>query len=262
MWPRSERRLCQLLRSQYKKTRCISSTYRYKLKANRYGVPASQTSSRVRKARQPIPDEASDDEQVQDENDHVNSVEESDDSGSEYQASEDEVAPNGHNAYEDDDASEVEEQAMLQAAIQDSLDTARFNESRNVGMSSAGAGSSKTRLPVDSDTALRAAAAAVAERRLANDREQSHDNTDVDDSDALSLSSDDVPMAGKGASKMLQNLIKDTSKTDSTSWAQTQKRRREQRRQARLEKSQIGQEEARLRYKLGRKLTYVCSNWL
>ncbi|OSX60483.1 hypothetical protein POSPLADRAFT_1147183 [Postia placenta MAD-698-R-SB12] len=56
---------------------------------------------------------------------------------------------------------------------------------------------------------------------------------------------------------MLQNLIKDTSKTDSTSWAQTQKRRREQRRQARLEKSQISQEEARLRYKLGRKLTYA-----
>ena len=93
---------------------------------------------------------------------------ESDDSGSEYEVSDIDDAFNGEvSEHSGDDYPELavideyaeqgvdDEDIMMNAAIQASLDSARLDTSRNSGMSSAGASSSK---PANGAAALRAAA--------------------------------------------------------------------------------------------------------
>lgn len=202
-------------------------------------------------------------------------IDESDDSGSEYEASDDDVVPEGR--YQDNDAPEDtfedslsakgidDDEVMLDAAIQMSLDTARQDRSRAAGLSTAGAGSSKSRAPINKAAALRAAA---AERRLKQDFDV--DDFGMSDSETRSASSsEDEPLArgigigkGKGSkskSKSKATMLKDiTSSPKQMSIPELRRQRQERRRLARLAKGANKKEEAELCKKLGRKLTMVC----
>lgn len=161
--------------------------------------------------------------------------------------------------YLDEDNESEAEEAMLGAAIQESIRTAR-NET--AGVSSAGAGSSsKPRL---SGPAARAAAA--AERRLGLARSESvEDFTSAfgaEDDEVLEIS-DDEPLAtktkakGKSKAKGKQAKVADTSKPKVMTLAEQKRLRSEARAKARLERNSTKAEEKALKAKLGRPLTYV-----
>ncbi|KAH9938679.1 SNF2 family N-terminal domain-containing protein [Fomitopsis serialis] len=191
------------------------------------------------------------------------SILESDDSGSEYEASDIDSAPEDAEsdksiedyvepAVKDEYTAEGidDEDVMMDAAIQASLESARQDDSRIAGTTSAGAGSSKQRPPVNSAAALRAAA---AERRLAKEQDGAYSGESLSEP---ADSEDELPLAkSKGKAKVstaLQKLV-DTSEPKYMTLAQ----RRHARKLARMEKSQVKSEEQRMRYKLGRKLTYA-----
>lgn len=163
---------------------------------------------------------------------------------------------------DEENESEAEE-AMLGAAIQESIRIAR-NET--AGTSSAGAGSSsKPRL---SGPAARAAAA--AERRLGLAQSESvEDFTSAfgaEDDEVLEISDDDEPLAtktkakGKSKAKGKKTKVADTSKPKVMTLAEQKRLRSEARAQARLERNSTRAEEKALKAKLGRRLTYVGFN--
>lgn len=146
-----------------------------------------------------------------------------------------------------------DEDVMMGAAIQASLESARLDNSRNGGMSSAGAGSSKQRPAVNSAAAVRAAA---AERRLAKERDDAVSFVESLSGSEENLSGDEPPLAkAKGKAKVsaaMLNLV-DTSETKIMTLAE----RRRQRQLRRKEQSGVKLEEKKMSLKLGRKLTHV-----
>lgn len=169
-------------------------------------------------------------------------------------------------AVEEDDLDEDEEseaeEAMIGAAIQESIRTAR-NET--AGVSSAGASSSSFK-PRLSGPAARAAAA--AEKRLGLARSVSVEDfasaLGAGEDEVLEIS-DDEPLATKTKAKCQSNgkgktKIADTSKPKVMTLAEQKRLRREARAKARLEKNSTKAEEKALRAKLGRRLTYVGFN--
>ncbi|EPT03163.1 hypothetical protein FOMPIDRAFT_1040604 [Fomitopsis schrenkii] len=142
---------------------------------------------------------------------------------------------------------------MMGAAIQASLESARLDNSRNGGMSSAGAGSSKQRPAVNSAAAVRAAA---AERRLAKERDDAVSFVESLSGSEENLSGDEPPLAkAKGKAKVsaaMLNLV-DTSETKIMTLAE----RRRQRQLRRKEQSGVKLEEKKMSLKLGRKLTHA-----
>jgi DNA repair protein RAD16 len=193
-------------------------------------------------------------------------IDESEDSGSEFEAesdSEDDVpAPRYRRAAqrrelsspESDDDEEADEELMVDAAIQMSLQTARLDVS-----SSGGAGpSSRPKL-----SASRAAAAA-AERRLARSK-KGVDDLEFDaatlETESEAMSSESEPLLeakGKGKKKKQSAKIRDTSAATSMTFTELQTKRREDRRRALAARQANKVEERALAKKLGRKLTWVC----
>lgn len=181
-------------------------------------------------------------------------VDESDGSGSEFVASEDEAVPED----EDEDEDEADEELMVDAAVRMSLQMAN--------MSSNLAGSSSTQLAAPSIAAVLRAAA--AERRLARgnkgvDVDDSHmDMDDGDDIDASSSESDDEPLVkrGKGKGKALAGkasrkvTLRDTSIPTHMTMRNWKK---EQRRLLSAARRQNKKEELALMKELGRRLTHV-----
>lgn len=154
---------------------------------------------------------------------------------------------------DDDSANDEEDEAiMLDAAIQESLQSARPDRT-------GGAGSSKPNASSTSAAALRAAA---AEKRLARENQ----NVDVDDfqmafgTESEAESSEEEPLSkakgkGKGKGKKNSKTVKihDTTSTKFMSMAERRKQRAQDRKDARLAKK----EEREMIKQLGRKLTHV-----
>ncbi|KAI0352754.1 hypothetical protein OH77DRAFT_756955 [Trametes cingulata] len=173
---------------------------------------------------------------------------ESDDSGSEFD-------PEGDAPDSDliDEFDEDDEEVMLDAAVRQSLQSAREEDDRAAGLISAGAGSSKSRPPANKAAALRAA---VAERRLARaqDKQEEEDADFGTESEAIlsESESEEEPLSkakGKQAAKPTQGKTMTLS--------ELRKQRREERKEARLRKSATAAEEAKMRQELGRRLTYA-----
>lgn len=205
-------------------------------------------------------------------------IEESDDSGSEFQASEEESnfsqpddgdseekilkprkSPRKNIHISEMEDSSDDEALMLNAAIHMSLQTARLDVS-----SSAGAGpSSSSLVSSKSGSVLRAAA---AERRLARAK-QGIDEANFDEvvlpteSEALSSDSEEEALwKGKGKAKTKaakKAVIYDTSSTKIMSMPEMRKMRREERKRLLADRRQNKKEESALAKKLGRKLTIV-----
>ncbi|KAH9853400.1 SNF2 family N-terminal domain-containing protein [Lenzites betulinus] len=166
---------------------------------------------------------------------------ESSDSGSEFD-------PDGDAGESDfaDEFDEEDEEVVLDTAVRESLQTAREEQERAAGLTSAGASSSKPRSPTNKAAALRAAA---AERRLAG-REQSEVIDLVSESDALLSEgeSEEEPLAkGKG-----KQVAKSRTKK-----IMTLAELREERKKARARRNATSVEEAAMRKELGRRLTYA-----
>lgn len=143
---------------------------------------------------------------------------------------------------------------MMDAAIQASLESARLDTSRNAGTTSAGAGSSKQRPPVNSAAVLRAAA---VERRLAEDQDADFSIEELSSGSEESSSEDERPLAskGKGKAKASAAMLKFVDPNESKIMTAAQRRRERQLR--RQEQSVLKIAERQLRIKLGRKLTHV-----
>ncbi|KAI0722038.1 SNF2 family N-terminal domain-containing protein [Cerioporus squamosus] len=174
---------------------------------------------------------------------------ESDASGSEFDPAED------VDSDFDDDVDEVDEEVMVDAAVKQSLRTVREEQDRAAGRSSAGAGSSKSRPPANKAAAMRAAA---AERRLA--QQQGKDIDSESDiaflSDSEPEESEDEPLA-KGKGKQVQKAAKPTARSKTMTLQELKKLSKEERKMERLRRRGVAKEEAELRNKLGRKLTYA-----
>lgn len=145
---------------------------------------------------------------------------------------------------------EDEEAVMLDAAIQDSLRTARNEDT--AGSSSAGAGPSK---PRENSRAARAQRiAAAVEKRLKGAKSDDYVNSDdlddgnSSDEEALSNSKQKKPAAKKGAA---------SAKARSTGGHMTLADLRKARKEKRLQAQANKKEELALRKKLGRRLTPV-----
>ncbi|KAH9950151.1 SNF2 family N-terminal domain-containing protein [Amylocystis lapponica] len=205
-------------------------------------------------------------------------IDESDDSGSEYAASDHDEAFAGvqvapQEAYEDGLAEEGidDEAVMMDAAIQMSLQAMREDAGRSAGATSAGAGASQARVSVNFAAAIRASA---AERRLSRYQENAGSDVVDDfeayepmeepvDSDGISESEEEVvSVKGKGKAKQKASTkkakkvaITDTSKPKGMSMLEIRQKRNEKRRLAKLARGAMSKEEAELRMKLGRKLT-------
>jgi DNA repair protein RAD16 len=199
------------------------------------------------------------------------SPEESDDSGSDFQASEDDSEDEGSDDDEDEYVvehrksrrkqpiinedlfnDESDDEIMLDAAIQESLQTARLDIAAHNGTSS----SSRQAMSSNPAASLRAAA---AERRLAH----SNQAIDVDDfedtefsldSDVLS-SSDEPQLKTKGKGKSA--TVRDTTSIKFMSISERRKLNREQRRLATASRKANKKEELAMVKLLGRRLTYV-----
>ncbi|KAF8075888.1 SNF2 family N-terminal domain-containing protein [Lyophyllum atratum] len=171
-------------------------------------------------------------------------LDESDDSGSEFEASEDEDALA---------ASDSEEEAiLLSAAVEMSLETSRPKPAGS---------SSSQRNPTNSAAALRAAA---AERRLTRGNKSvdvddyfsgSHDEVD----DSASESESDMPLSkkGKAVAKKSKKAVPARKPAKHMTLTQLRKEKREQRQQANAWKKANKAEEQKLMRELGRRLTYA-----
>ncbi|CCM03968.1 uncharacterized protein FIBRA_06124 [Fibroporia radiculosa] len=218
-------------------------------------IPKQRTSGVTYKAESVVAEVESDDD-VGVRADEQFSIDESGDSGSDYEASDDDIEGEQAESVTDQESDFHDglteegiddDTVMMDAAIQLSLMTTRLDENHIAGMSSEGAGPSSLRPPVTKAASLRAAA---AERRLA--REQSGGDYVPDDFSG----SDEEPKRG-GKKSALQKLATVNSRKESTSYGERQKQRREKRRLDRLARGANSKEEAELRRKLGRKLTYA-----
>ncbi|KAI0676710.1 SNF2 family N-terminal domain-containing protein [Trametes maxima] len=200
----------------------------------------TRSGRRVSVAQQDVSDDGSVEELI-----------ESDDSGSDF-------SPEDGDSDFEDDLDEDDEEVMVDAAVRQSLQTAREDQERAAGLISAGAGSSKPCPPANKAASLRAAA---AERRLA--REQHSEVIDYESEALLSESeSEDEPLSkgkgksqgeGQGKSKQAAKLRQSKVMTVS----EMRKALREERRQARSQRNGTAAEEAAMRKNLGRKLTYA-----
>ena len=183
----------------------------------------------------------------QDGSDSEEELLESDDSGSEFD-------PNDDGAESDfgDDLDTDDEELMVGAAVQQSLQSAREDQERTAGLTSAGAASSKARpSPTKAAAALRAAA---AERRLARSSQPEVIDL-VSDSEEVSFASEseEEPLSkAKG-----KQAAKPRTKTKTMTLKELRELRKEERRQARARRNGTASEEAAMRKQLGRKLTYV-----
>ncbi|KAI0643640.1 SNF2 family N-terminal domain-containing protein [Trametes meyenii] len=174
---------------------------------------------------------------------------ESDDSGSDF-------APENGDSDIEDDLDEDDEEVMVDAAVRQSLQTAREDQERAAGLISAGAGSSKSRPPANKAAALRAAA---AERRLA--REQDSEAIDLGSESEALLSeseSEEEPLSrGKDKGKGKGKQVAKSRQSKTMTLTEVREARKEERRQARLQRNTTAKEEAAMRKELGRKLTYA-----
>ncbi len=197
------------------------------------------------------------------------SLDESEGSGSEFEASdEDEFVEGGQEedhtnadiklrAYAEALAEEGldAEELIMDFAIQESLESSRNPRFR--GQASSAAGSSSSKKPVrNAAAALRAAA---AERRLQRSQNKDSDVSEEyafdEDSDSGSSENSQTDKKGKGKAKGKTATVIVKAKAKHMSLADLKKQRQEQRRRA-IERRG---EEAALRKKLGRKLTQVRS---
>jgi hypothetical protein len=198
-----------------------------------------------------------------------NFIEESDDSGSEFEISEgtdDEMhnesepsAPRTRKSRkalptsESDNDAEIEEEAMLDVAIRMSLRTA--------GLDSIASGAGPSSRPMGSPNR---AAAAAAERRLARVKGTVYNGQDSDGlsfrSEPEATSSDEEPLnstlKAKAKGKKLAT-IRNTSMPKSMTMAELGMKKKQDRRHALAEKRANKAEEAALRKALGRRLTHV-----
>ena len=204
------------------------------------------------------------------------SIDESEDSGSEFQVSDEEVEDaedsenepiNDKNLQEYAEALEEEgidaDEILLDVAVQESLESARHNRSVQQGASSSGAGSSKARNGSNAAAALRAAA---AERRMAKKTKTGKDvddedfaedsdagDDDDDDEDVMSESDDELLVKspakakGKGKGKAKAKAEKKEEPVKVMTVTEMRKRRRAAAREARAER------------KRWKGLTQVCS---
>lgn len=179
---------------------------------------------------------------------------ESDDSGSEFD-------PNEHNhANFPDDLDENDEEVMLEAAVEQSLRTAREDQERAAGLTSAGTGSSKSksRAPTSNAAALRAAA---AERRLATQQGKINPSEESEMellSDIDGKESEEEPLS-KGKGKQVAKA-KGAARAKVMTFQELKKLSKEERKMQRLRRRGMKKEEAELCMKLGRKLTHVSRN--
>ncbi|TFK88380.1 hypothetical protein K466DRAFT_520961 [Polyporus arcularius HHB13444] len=174
---------------------------------------------------------------------------ESDASGSEFDPADDAESDFG------DDLDEEDEEFMVDAAVRQSLSTVREEQDRAAGRSSAGAGSSKPRPPANKAAAMRAAA---AERRLAQQQDKGIDSDSEIEflSDLEAEESEDEPLS-KGKGKQAQKSTKFTAKSKTMTLQELKKLSKEERKMDRLRRRGVAKEEAEMRAKLGRKLTYA-----
>lgn len=208
----------------------------------------------------------SEDELIYDEKASLN---ESDDSGSEFEASDAEAAVSDSDTELAAYAEALEEEGidaddvLLDAAVKESLTSAREINSVHQGTSSSGAGSSHKKKPATAKEVLRAAAAAAAERRLTR---SSGENIDVDDyiqesedefSNFSDVSEESLPATkrkGKGKAKATKaKPVAVRTEPIIMTVADIKARNREKRAEAKLRR----QEERALQKKLGRKITSV-----
>ncbi|PSS31981.1 hypothetical protein PHLCEN_2v2223 [Hermanssonia centrifuga] len=246
-------------------------------------VPATKYSSdnlKVNKGKAPVKQRPTpeEDEIVPDsqeeglEYDEQASIDESEGSGSEFEASDEDEFVEGSQE-EDNINADIKlrayaealaeegldaEELIMDFAIQESLESSRNPHSR--GQASSAAGSSSSKKPVrNAAAALRAAA---AERRLQRSQNKDSDVSEeyAFDEDSDSGSSDDsqTRKKGKGKPKGKTATVIVKAKAKHMSLADLKKQRQEQRQRA----SERRREEAALRKKLGRKLTQAEKNAL
>ena len=183
--------------------------------------------------------------------DDSDTIEESDDGGSEFDPTED-----GASDFADDiDGSD--EEALLATVVKQSLKTAREDQERAAGLVSAGAGSSKSRIPAKKATA-------VTRRRVKEEDDlielDSLSELEFEDlSDILSDESEDEPLAkGKGKQVAKGKGKKSTEeKFTPATKKELKKMSKEERKMEMLRRRGVAKDEAEMRAKLGRKLTYV-----
>ena len=147
---------------------------------------------------------------------------------------------------------ESDEEAMVHAAVRQSLRTAREEQERAAGLTSAGASSSKARAP----TKASQRAAAAAEKRLARAQEgdSQGDSDFVEDILSLSDDSEDEPLSKGKGKQVAKAPVEPLGKAKHMTINELRKLRRAENRR----NNTVAKEEAELRAKLGRKLTYVC----
>ncbi|KAI0772507.1 SNF2 family N-terminal domain-containing protein [Trametes elegans] len=168
---------------------------------------------------------------------------ESDDSGSNFDPEDDEGGSDFEEDFDEDD-----EAVMIDGAVRQSLQTAREEQDRASGLISAGAGSSKSRPPTNKAAARRAAA---AERRLAREKTiEVIDLTSESGAPSVLSESEDEPLATKGKGKQVARPKKMTL-------SEMRAAIKEERKQARLRRNASAVEEAKMRQKLGRRLTHA-----
>lgn len=194
------------------------------------------------------------------------SIEESDDSASDFEASEDESdseedfvikthkTPNKRSLPIMDEGfldDENDDEIMIDAAIRESLRTAHLDsDARN------GIGSSRSSVPSNPAAALRAAA---AERRLAR-ASQAIDVDAFEEPISISdtpTSSDEALPKFKGKISKKLATIRDTTSTKFMSMSERRKLNSEQRKLASAARRENRMEENAMVKQLGRKLTYV-----
>ena len=144
------------------------------------------------------------------------------------------------------------EEAMVHAAVRQSLRTAREEQERAAGLTSAGAGSSKARAP----TKAASQRAAAAEKRLARAQQgdSQGDSDFVEGILSLSDDSEDEPLSKGKGKQVAKAPVEPLGKAKHMTINELRKLRRAENRR----NNTVAKEEAELRAKLGRKLTYVC----
>ena len=185
--------------------------------------------------------------------DDSDTVDESDVSGSEFDPTEDEGSDF------EDEVDESDEEALLEIAVKQSLGTAREDKERPTGLVSAGAGSSKSRgLPKKATTASHRHGKQEA---VVIELDSSSELEFEELSDVTLDESEDEPlgkgkgrgkqaMKGKGKTPVEEMFIPATKK-------ELKKMSKEERKMEMLRRRGVAKEEAEMRAKLGRKLTYV-----
>ncbi|KZT20664.1 hypothetical protein NEOLEDRAFT_1227175 [Neolentinus lepideus HHB14362 ss-1] len=190
--------------------------------------------------------EEADDSDEDKQPDEPQDISESDDSGSEFEMSDDDMS-----ALEDGSTDDEEDETILvDEAIRQSLQTS------NTDIATAGAGPSSGSRPGNARAALIAAA---AERRLAAPKDQDVDDSVPDELDVLS-EEEDEPLYKKGKKKQTKKSSKKKNSTFASDLLTLgdYEERREARRRAKAERNMLKVEENKLRYKLGgRKLTHA-----